>query len=64
MRQSHETDKSERFKYDVCGRLYSEKFRLANHIEVKHRGKRWICDVCGKSYKSAVALNVHQYRKV
>ena len=59
MRQSHETDTSERFKYDVCGRPHSEKCRLANHKEVEHRDKRWICDTCGKSYKSAEALNVH-----
>ena len=59
MRQSHETDRSEGFKCDDCGKSYTEKFRLANHIEVEHRGKRWICDTCGKSYKSSEALNVH-----
>ena len=47
---------------DVCGKDYSERDRLKNHILVKHNSEgapKLFCDKCGFSTISKIALNNH-----
>lgn len=43
---------------EVCGEFLSDEEKLREHNEVKHV-KKYICFYCGKTYKTALSLDMH-----
>lgn len=48
------------FQCPNCRKQYNDRSKLKNHIEMKHHGKRFVCNLCGKIYKSADGLVYHK----
>ena len=49
------------YKCDQCGRFFSKRYKLKNHIEMTHEKKHiFNCDLCDKSYNCISNLNKHK----
>ena len=55
----HIHDQNDKYKCKICGKIEAEKHRLKTHIEVKHEGRCWICEVCACPFKSSGGLRQH-----
>lgn len=45
--------------YEKCGRAYFYKFNLENHINVRHLGKKFYCDICSMGFTAKRKLKEH-----
>ena len=51
----------EKFQCSVCGKEYTSKRGLKDHIVIKHERKgRFKCQLCGKAFADQRPFNVHQ----
>ena len=68
VQQYMETDSHGKLKCTICGKEAVGKDRgvarshLENHIEIHLEGLSFPCQLCGKTFRSRNALNIHRTR--
>ncbi len=50
------------FECDKCGKLFDQQFLLNKHLVVHSEERPYVCDECGRSYKTSADLRFHKER--
>ena len=58
-RQQHK-EYNDQYRCETCNKGFPERYLLRNHVDAKHKGIKWICEFCAKSYEGKGALEVHK----
>ncbi|XP_014882076.1 gastrula zinc finger protein XlCGF7.1-like [Poecilia latipinna] len=58
--QSDTGTKKRSFKCDICGRCYTQRWKLKNHYRTHTGEKPFSCETCGKSFSVSYVLNRHK----
>ena len=51
------------YRCKTCYKVFQERYLLKNHVDAKHKGIKWICEFCAKSYEGKGALEVHKRKR-
>ena len=64
VQQYIETDAEGNMKCTICGKeaVGGKKWNLENHIETHLEGLSFPCQLCGKTFRSRNAFNIHKTR--
>lgn len=64
MRSKHPDNVPEKYRISFsclhCGTNFTRSTTLRRHIETKHEGKRFACDVCGKVFRNSRYVSQHK----
>ncbi|XP_014872702.1 zinc finger protein 32-like isoform X16 [Poecilia latipinna] len=58
--QSDTGTKKRPFKCDICGRRYTQHYKLKNHYRTHTGEGLFSCETCGKSFSTSYVLNSHK----
>ncbi|XP_055311500.1 zinc finger protein 595-like [Sitodiplosis mosellana] len=57
---THEQDTAMPFACDICSKVFCKKFQLGRHMKTHDEQRPYLCEECGKGFKSAQNLLLHK----
>ena len=51
---------SNKLQSKICDKTFISLSKLSNHTKIMHKGIKYICETCEKSFKNQYCLNQHK----